>query len=311
MIITSVGELLVDFLPIMEEGRTSGFSMRAAGAPYNVAVGLSRLGHKVAFAGKVSSDFFGRYLRECAQRENIDLRFLLTAEAPSTLAFVTTEQGEPVYAFYDQGAADTMLTIDEVPAALFEETSILHFGSISLLRGSTPAAVVAIVERLKGNALLSFDPNVRPGVVRDEEVYRALLNRLFSIADLVKLSAADLEWLAPGETVESFAVDLAGRGPSLVVITQGSEGVFAVRGNERWQVSPVPVDVVDTVGAGDASSAGLLASLAERGVMSRQALAELPSQEIEASLKFASLVAALTCSRPGADPPWRHELGGA
>ena len=306
--ITSVGELLVDFLPIMEDGRTIGFIMHAGGAPYNVAVGLARLGQPAAFAGKVSSDLFGRYLRECAEREGIDTRFLLTADAPSTLAFVATEQGEPAYAFYDEGAADTMLTSDEVPPRLFEETSILHFGSISLLRGSTPAAVVAIVERLKGRALLSFDPNVRPEVVRDEEAYRVLLDYLFSLTDLVKLSAADVQWLAPGETVENFASELSVRGPGLVVITRGGEGVIAVRGEERWQVPPMPVDVVDTVGAGDAFSAGLLAGLAERGVTSRQALAELPAQEIEASLKFASTVASLTCTRPGADPPRYDEL---
>ena len=306
--ITSIGELLVDFFPITEGGRTTGFSMHAAGAPYNVAVGLSRLGQEVAFAGKVSSDLFGRYLRESAQREKIDLRFLVTGDAPSTLAFVASEHGEPVYAFYDQGAADTMFSIDAVPPSLFEETSILHFGSISLLRGSTPAAVVAIVERLKGRALLSFDPNVRPGVVRDEEAYRALLNRLFSIVDLVKLSAVDVGWLAPSESLENFAVDLAGRGPSLVVITQGAAGAFAIRGDERWHVPAVPVDVVDTVGAGDAFSAGLLAGLAERGVTSRQALVELPGQEIEASLNFASSVAALTCTRAGANPPNRSQL---
>ncbi|MEO6457172.1 MAG: carbohydrate kinase [Chloroflexia bacterium] len=306
--ITSIGELLVDFLPIMEEGRTTGFSIHAGGAPYNVAVGLSRLEQKVAFAGKVSSDLFGRYLRECAEREEIDTRFLLTGDAPSTLAFVATEQGEPAYAFYDEGAADTMLTIGEVPPTLFEETSILHFGSISLLRGSTPAAVVEIVERLKDKALLSFDPNVRPGVVRNEQAYRALLDYFFSLADLVKLSAADIAWLAPGETVESFARELSRRGLALVVITRGEEGVFAIRGEEQWHIPPVPVQVVDTVGAGDAFSAGLLAGLAERGVTSRQTLAELPNQEIEASLKFASAVAALTCTQPGADPPIRSQL---
>jgi len=306
--ITSIGEVLVDFLPIVEDGRTTGFSIHAGGAPYNVAAGLARLEQKVAFAGKVSSDLFGRYLRECAEREGIDTRFLVTSDAPSTLAFVATEQGEPAYAFYDEGTADTMLTIGEVPPTLFEETSILHFGSISLLRGSTPAAVVEVAERLKDKALLSFDPNVRSGVVRDEYVYRALLNRLFSIADLVKLSTADVQWLAPGETIESFASELSRRGLALVVITRGGEGVFALRGEEQWQVAPVPVQVKDTVGAGDAFSAGLLAGLAERDVTSRQALTELPSQEIEATLKFASRVAALTCTRPGADPPRREEL---
>ena len=306
--ITSAGELLVDFLPIVEDRRTTGFSMHAAGAPYNVAVGLSRLGHRVAFAGKVSSDLFGRYLKESAQQEKIDLRFLVTSEAPSTLAFVAIEHGEPVYAFYDQGTADTTLTIEEVPAALFEETSILHFGSISLLRGSTPAAVVAIVERLKGRALLSFDPNIRPGVVRDEEAYRGLLTRLLPVADLVKLSAVDVGWLAPGESIENFAVDLARRGPSLVVITQGATGAFAMRGEARWQVPAAHVEVVDTVGAGDAFSAGLLAGLAERGITSRQALLALSSQKIEESLKFASVVAALTCTQAGADPPNRSQV---
>ena len=310
MLITSLGELLVDFIPMAEDGRTTGFSMHAAGAPYNVAVGLSRLGHKVAFAGKISTDLFGRYLRESAEREGIDLRFLLPDEAHSTLAFVAMEHGEPVYAFYDQGAADTMLTFEEVPAALFEETSILHFGSISLLRGTTPAAVAAVAERLKGKALLSFDPNVRPGVVRDEEGYRAMLNLMFSIADMVKLSAVDVGWIAPGENVEQFALDLAGRGPSLVAITQGGAGVLAVRGEETWRLPAVPVEIVDSVGAGDAFSAGLLSGLAERDVTSRQALAVLPSQEIEASLRFASVVAAVTCTRAGADPPRRDDIRG-
>jgi fructokinase len=314
-LLTSMGEVLIDFLPIQEGGRTTGFSTHAGGAPMNVAIGMSRLGRPTAFAGKVSTDLFGRYLRDYIEGEGVDTRFLLSSEALSTLAFVAMESGEPAYAFYGEGAADTLLTADEVPEALFAETRILHFGSISLLRGTTPAAVLATVERLKASGgagregpLLSFDPNVRPGLVRDERTYRDLLGRLFALADIVKLSAADIEWLAPGRTVESYAEELAAGGPALVAITRGSRGVLALRGPERWEIPAFSVPVVDTVGAGDAFSSGLLAGLDERGVTSRSALERLDGSEVAATLRFGSAVSALTCMRPGADPPRRQEV---
>lgn len=307
-LLACLGEILIDFLPIEGGGQTTGFSQHPGGAPFNVAVGLARLDKKVAFAGKVSTDLFGRYLRAYAEGQGIDTHFLLPSDAPTTLAFVTTEGGEPGYAFYGEGAADTTLLPGEVPPGLIEETGILHFGSISLLRGTTPAAVLATVERLDGRALLSFDPNVRPGLVCDESGYRALLTRLFGMSDLVKLSAADLEWLAPGEPVEKAASRLAEKGPSLVVVTLGGRGVLAVRGAEKWEVPAFDVPVVDTVGAGDAFSAGLLAALADRGVFSREALGNLSNDEVASSLRFASAVSALTCMKAGADPPMRLEV---
>jgi fructokinase len=307
-LITCIGEILIDFLPLMEGGRTVGFKMHPGGSPFNVAVGLARLGEPVAFASKISSDLFGRFLGDYLQSEGIDARFALPSDAPSTLAFVAMEDGEPVYAFYGDGAADTLLTPQEIPAALFEETAILHFGSISLLRGTTPGAVLSAAERLKGRALLSFDPNVRPGLVRDEAGYRALLDRLFALAAVVKISAADLVWLLPGRPVHKAIAELAARGPALVVVTQGSKGVLARRGTEAWDVPAFPVEIVDTVGAGDSFSAGMLAGLTERGVTSRAALEQIEPQEIEAVLRFAAAASALTCTRPGADPPTQMEV---
>ncbi len=309
--IVCMGELLIDFLPIQEGGQTVGFSMHPGGAPLNVAVGVARLGQPAAFASKESNDVFGRYLRSFIEQEGIDIRFLLSADAPSTLGFVAIEDGEPVFAFYGEGAADTLLTAEEVPTALFEETAILHFGSISLLRGSTPAAVLATVERLKENArppLLSFDPNLRPGLVGDETAYRGLLDKFFSLADIVKLSAADIAWLAPEETVGSYAAHLLAQGPALVAVTRGGRGVLALRGADQWETPTFPVQVADTVGAGDAFSAGLLAGLAERGVSSRAALERMNSDELANTLRFAAAVAALTCSRAGANPPRREEV---
>jgi fructokinase len=306
--LTAMGEILIDFLPLDAGGSVPGFLMYPGGAPFNVAVGLARLGQPVAFAGKVATDLFGRFLQAQVAREGIDPRFLLPADGPSTLAFAAMENGDATWAFYGEGAADTLLTAAEVPAALFAETAILHCGSISLLRGTTPQAVLAAVERLKGRALISFDPNVRPGLVRDEADYRAVLDRLFALADVVKLSALDIGWLAPGRAVGEVATDLQARGAGLVAVTQGGAGVLVVRGADRLLVPAVRVPVVDTVGAGDAFSAGLLAGLAERGVTSRAALDGLYMDDLVATLRFAAAVAALTCTRAGADPPRREEV---
>jgi fructokinase len=307
-LITSMGEILIDFLPIEEEGHTVGFRMHPGGSPYNVAMGLARLGQPIAFASKISTDLFGRFLREHVEREGIDTRFLVTSDASTTLAFVSMEGGEPAYAFYNEGAAGTLLTSEEIPPALFDETSILHFGSISLLSGTTPDAVLSTVERLKGRALLSFDPNLRPGLVRDESAYRALLDRLFTLADVLKLSASDLRWLSPRSTVEQAAANLLALGPALVVITRGGDGVLAVRGSGTWEVPAFDVRVVDTVGAGDAFSAGLLAGLAGRDIATREALIDASSDDIEGALSFAAAISALTVTRAGADPPYLHEV---
>ncbi|HMA33256.1 MAG TPA: carbohydrate kinase [Chloroflexia bacterium] len=307
-LVTTMGEILVDFLPQTEAGQLIGFRMHPGGAPFNVAVGVGRLGQPVAFAGKLAGDLFGHYLQAHVVQEGIDTRFLRSGAGQSTLAFVAMENGEPAFAFYGDGAADTRLEAAEIPAALFTETRIFHCGSISLLRGSTPAAVLATAERLHGHALLSFDPNIRPGLVDDAPAYRALLDRLFALADIVKLSAVDLTWLAPGWEAPAIVAEFAQRGPALLLVTQGSQGVLARRGADTWRVPAYPVAVVDTVGAGDAFSAGLLAGLAERGIYSRAQLLALPVADLLATIQFAGAVAALTCTRPGADPPRRAEV---
>jgi fructokinase len=304
-----MGEALIDFLPLNEGGRTVGFRMHPGGSLLNVAVACARLGQPVALATKIAPDFFGRFLRDYAAAEGVDPRFLGHADALSTLAFVAHEGGEPVFTFYGEGAADTLLTAEELPQALFDDTAILHFGSISLLRGATPAAALAAAERLKGRALLSLDPNLRPGLVRDEAAYRATLARAIALADLVKISAADLGWLMPGIPVEDAAAQLLAQGPALVVVTRGGAGVLAARhGRPPLSLPAFSVTVADTVGAGDSFNGGMLTSLAEGGVTGRAALAAAPDGALAATLRFAAAVAAINCTRPGADPPRRPEV---
>ncbi len=309
----SLGEILFDFLPVEAGGEVTGFSMHPGGGPYNVAVGMARLGQPTAFVSKVGDDFFGRRLRRAVRAEGIDDRFLATAHgAPTTLAFVATEGGEPAFTFYGDGAADTLLRPEDLPAAFYEETALLHFGGISLLRGSTPGAALAAAEGLRGRALISLDPNVRPAVIADPAAYRVTLERAVGLCDLLKLSAADIEWLAPGADILDYAADLLSAGPVAITVTRGGAGVLALRrgpaGVERLEAPGFRVQVADTVGAGDSFSAGFLAALAERGALSRQALAALPADEMRAALRFGAAVAAINCSRAGADPPRRGEV---
>jgi fructokinase len=313
--ITCLGEALIDFLPIEEGGRGVGFRMHPGGSPLNVAVAVARLGQPVALAGKLSTDHFGRYLRAHLEREGVHVGWLAELAAPSTLAFVVTVSGDPTFVFYGEGTADSLLRADDLPEALFAETAILHVGSMSLLRGTTPEAVLAACQRLAGRALLSFDPNVRPALITDEPAYRALLRRLAGLVDILKVSAVDLAWLASGRDLEAAAAELLVQGPALVLVTRGADGVVALRRNTRarpdqtadavstYHVPAPVVEVVDTVGAGDAFTGGLLSWLRQRGITSRVVLDALSPDELTAALGFAAATAALNCTRAGANPP--------
>lgn len=312
MFITCMGECLIDFLPLPERegGAITDFRMHAGGSIFNVAVGVARLEGATAFASKLADDYFGRYLRAHLEAEKIDTRFLtLAQQGRSTLAFVAIEEGKFTYSFYGEGTADELLTFDEIPDDLFAQTSVLHFGSISLLRGTTPEAVLKTVKRLKGKALLSFDPNIRPNMIYDEQRYRALLRKSIALTDIVKVSDADLAWMMEGKPVEQVLHELLAQGPALVIITRGAQGAIAARtGGPMVQMPNFAVDVVDTVGAGDSFCAGILTQLAERGMTSRAALEGITEEALGQILRFATGVSALNCTRAGADPPRRAEI---
>ena len=305
----AIGEILVDFTPVVEEGHTVGFRMHAGGSPCNVAVALARMGAEVEFVGQASTDFFGRFLVEHLRRESVGTRYLSRSSAPSTLAFVALVDGEPAFTFYGDQAADTLLRPEDMPAGIAAAT-MLHFGSISLLRGTTPATIAGLVQRLSGRTLLSFDPNIRPSLVGDEPAYRQLLTQVAGAADIVKMSETDAHWFAPGHTTEAVAAGVSELGPALVVITQGARGAYARTATVQTCVTAPKVRVVDTVGAGDAFTAGLLFAFAREGTTSRTALGRLDAQGLDTALRFAAAAAALSCTRAGADPPRLQEIEG-
>jgi fructokinase len=332
-LVTCMGESLIDFVPLNATGQgesisgagegnpedlgkllpgnavSTDFRVHSGGSILNVAVGLARLEQYVAFAGKIAQDYFGHHLLQTLKTEGVDTRFVSTTQAQTALAFVAMEEGEPVYSFYGDGTADTLLTADDLPESLFQETSILHVGSISLLRGTTPATVLATAERLKGKALLSLDPNIRASMIHDEPAYRALLQRLITLTDILKLSYVDLSWLLPGASVEESILYLCGLGPALVIITQGEKGVLARSGSsETIQIPTFPITVIDTVGAGDTFCAGVLARLADEAILSHERVLALTEQELRVVISFASAAASLNCTQEGANPPNRFQV---
>ena len=185
---------------------------------------------------------------------------------------------------------------------------MLHFGSISLLRGTTATTIAGLVERLRGRTLLSFDPNIRSSLIGDEPAFRRLLAPLLHLADIVKMSEADARWLAPDRSPEAVAGELVESGPALVVITQGARGAYARTAPLQARIAAPRVRVVDTVGAGDAFTAGLLFALARQEVTARAGFARLDSDGLDTALRFAAAAAALACTRAGADPPRLGEI---
>jgi fructokinase len=281
---------------------------RIGGSPLNVAQGLARLGRPVAFLAGLSTDAFGERLLASLAAEGVDTSLIVRSDAPSTLSVVSVDaRGVPRYAFHGTGAADRQLSHDTLPA-LPPTVRVLQFGSYALAVEPVGSALLALAARERGQRLVAYDPNVRLNVEPDVARWRALVDRMVSIAHLVKVSDEDLGLLYPAEAPEQVAARWLAQGAVLVAVTRGGQGASAWTRSARADVPTPQVKVIDTVGAGDTFQAALLAWLDEQGVLTPQALARLDAAALQGALGFAARAAALTCSRRGADLPRRSEL---
>lgn len=300
------GEALIDMMPSHAEDGSPCFVPCAGGSVFNAAVALGRLGASTGFLGGVSTDFFGGLLRETLGGSGVSAEHLIMSDRPTTLAFVRLVDGEPAYAFYDENTAGRMLspeTLPDIPDAV----SALFFGSISLISEPCGSFFEALASRESGRRVVMFDPNIRAGFVDDEEAYRARLDRFFGLSDIVKLSSEDLKWFAGGSGRTEINSILE-RGPRLLVVTSGGDGAAAHTRSSTVEVAAKEVDVADTVGAGDAFSAGMLAAISKRGLLSKERLDDLSVEDMASFLELGSMVSAVTVSRTGANPPYRNEL---
>jgi fructokinase len=306
-VILSCGEALIDMLPRVTAAGEAAFAPYAGGAVFNTAIAVGRLGAPSGFFSGLSTDLFGDLLRRSLAQSGVDAQPSVLSSRPTTLAFVSLRDGQASYAFYDENTAGRMLATADLPP-LPGRVEALFFGGISLMAEPCGSTYEALQAREAGLRVTMLDPNVRPGFVADEAAYRARIGRMIARADIVKVSDEDLHWLmGPGDPTDQ-ARGLLGRGPRLVCVTRGAAGASAHIAAGHVEVAAPRVAVADTVGAGDTFNAGLLVALWRAGRLSRAALAELDEAALREALTLGVRAASVTVSRPGADPPWAHEL---
>ena len=301
------GEALIDFLPREGADGAAVFQPFAGGSVFNVAVALGRLGVRTGFLSGMSRDFFGDSLVEALHRSKVDTGLCMFSDRPTTLAFVSLTDGHARYAFFDEGSAGRRLVADDLPAVPAEVTA-LHFGSISLVAEPCGSTYETLMRNESPLRVTSLDPNIRPSLIKSRDGYLARLDRLVEIADIVKLSDDDLAWLAPGGSFEDFATGWLKKGAKVVILTRGADGAIAVTSTLSVSVPAVKVTVADTIGAGDTFSAAFLARLEASRLLDKQAIVDLTEKQLRDLLGYAARAAAITSSRPGADPPWLKEM---
>ena len=304
------GEALFDVFIGSETDKALHLDARPGGSPFNVAIGLARLGQPVAFLSGLAQDMLGERLMRTLAKEGVDTRPCPLFDAPTTLGMVELDgQGVPRYAFYGNGAADRLLGVDQLPE-LDPGLQAIHLGSYATVVEPVATALETLVRRERGRRLIAYDPNVRLNVEPDLMRWREKVITLTSLAHLVKISDEDLRLLYGDADETALAASWLASGARLVVVTRGGEGASAW--NERGRVDvPAPrITPVDTVGAGDTFQAAMLTHLAETDRLSPTALASMEKPALARLLDFAAGAAALTCSRRGADMPRRAELPG-
>ncbi len=302
------GEALMDVFAEQETSSGMVLDARVGGSPFNVAVGLARMEQPVAFFGGLSKGFLGDRLRKALTSERVDIGFCPLVDAPTTLGLVgLAADGSASYAFYGTGCADSMVTADDLPE-LNDGIRALHFGSYATVVEPVASAQRLLVERERGRRLIAYDPNLRLNVEPNLERWKEMAAWMAGRAHIIKVSAEDLQLAFPGVPIHEVAARWLLSGCRLVVVTKGGRGVVAFNKDAAIEVEARPVDVVDTVGAGDTFQAALLTWLAERGLLSIEAVESLDSDQLRLALEFAATAASVTCTRRGADLPRRAEL---
>jgi len=301
------GEALIDMLPRESTAGEPSFAPYAGGAVFNSAIALGRLGVPVEFFSGLSSDLFGQQIREVLTSSNVGSRYADVSARPTTLAFVRLTDGHATYTFYDENTAGRMLSEADLPV-LDDDVDAMLFGAISLIPEPSGSAYEALMRREHDRRVTMLDPNIRPGFIPDKEKHLDRIRRMMAMADIVKLSDEDLSWFGHEGPQEDLIHDWLQSGPKLIVVTRGAEGATGYTKRHTVSVQPKRVTVVDTVGAGDTFNAGLLASLHDQGVLTKDGLETLSDTAIHDALTLGSRAAAITVSRAGANPPWRNEL---
>ncbi len=299
------GEALIDLIP--DPIRANAYDAVLGGSPFNVVIGLARLGSKTAFVSRISADGNGEALAAALTENGVDLGFVARDMRPTTLAFVMrgTARTGSRYSFYlDATAFDGPWPF---PTEWPKGARHLHVGSIAAVDPRHGQSVVAALTSARPRATICFDPNIRPLVTPDRDAATILVERQVSLAHFVKASREDLEWLYPARPIEDTLAAWAKSGPKFCIVTLGELGALAMLDKERVEVAAPRVEVVDTVGAGDSFMSALLSAMDRDHALGAEAPAP-NRRELEKWLRFAATASAITCTRKGSDPPTRAEV---
>lgn len=302
------GDALIDFVPTRNADGREAVMPAVGGSCLNVAIGMARLGAPTGFVGGISTDLFGQMIADHAAASHVDLSLATRSDHQTTLAFVRIVAGESHYAFYDAETATRNWTYrrGSIP---FDKVEAVHVGSTTLVNDQGAAETKSLIADAQSASTISFDPNCRPNLVKDKPAYLARMAEFAGSADLIKMSDVDFAYLFGDERYEQRARALLGQGASLVVITRGNNGAIAWHaGAGAIEVISPQVEVADTIGAGDSFQAALLFALHKQGRLARPRLKDIAADELRRALSFAANCAGLTCTRPGADPPWSSEI---
>lgn len=309
MTILVCGEALVDlFVQTAPEGLATEAVL--GGSPFNVAIGLARLGARASFLGGISSDAFGDAIRARLSAEHVDLDHVVSSDQLTTISVVALDAaGHPAYAFHGENKADRQIRVEDLPGALGPDVAAIVFGSYTLAVEPVASSHLAFARREAGKRLISIDPNLRPTVTPDLALWREQFAKFLPFATIIKASEEDLAVAFPGMAHQELAEAWFRQGVKLCVVTRGANGAMALRpGRSPLAVAGVTIDAVDTVGAGDSFHAALLARLDQLGHLSPHAVSGMSDATLADVVAFAVAASAITCSRRGSAPPRLEEM---
>ncbi|MBT4288940.1 MAG: carbohydrate kinase [Deltaproteobacteria bacterium] len=307
--ILACGEALIDFISQKDSSGNILYEPCPGGSPFNTAVTIGRTGVPVGFLGRLSNDMFGDLLMDYINQNKIKPAFVLRSNEPTTLSFVKKRDDKTSeYAFYAQNSATWNIVKNDIPPRLSQKIKCFQFGSISMTMQPFADTVEDFIAREKDNIIISFDPNIRPGMIKNHQAYLEKFEKWSRCCSIIKMSDEDLEWLYPGSSLEDGLEKILNLGAVLAIVTCGEKGVIARNKKAAVAVPIYDLPLVDTVGAGDTFHGTLLAWLYRQGLMERSLLYQLSEEKLREAVQYAIKAAAINCSRRGADPPWADQM---
>lgn len=293
------GEVLIDLIPGVDGNRVA----HVGGGPANTAKALARLGLDTHFIDGISTDKYGVTARKELLDDEVKLDLALTSEKPTCLATVTLDaSGGASYEFLIGGTATFDFSHSWLPDPSRYKPQVLHIGTLATVIEPGASLLYDWAIQVAEFAPIVFDPNIRPSVISDRARYQESVEKWAAISSVIKVSDDDMAWLYPDEKYEAIAQRWLSSGATLVVVTRGSQGLIGFTAGSSVEVQGVKIEVADTVGAGDTVGAIIVEAMVGKGMLN------LTGDVLKSTLQRAALAASITCSRKGAQPPYKHEL---